>query len=429
MKTKNTFKTIALIVILFALIFLGSGNVFAQSSAVGWQCTSDAGIPINNICYPDQSSCQANCAVIGPAAGCRQTSCNIPTPLTVTCTPNKTTIFVGANVTWNSNVSGGTGNRQFEWNGTDNLLSSTSSATITYTTTGIKTASVTVTSGTEQVTVNCTSSVEVLSPALTGFCAVSVNIRPEDYTVTWRAGVRTFGFIEPVEPVFLWTDPDNLTETNQSIDRTYASTSPAVKSASVDIQAGNQSLPLTCSADPSGSLPLPSNGFFGGSCTPSANGMEVTWTANAFGGIVGNTSTTTYSWSGDDGFATTSRTARITYGTEGTKSARVVINSGNQSIALACQARVASTTAVSGSGCFIATAAFGTSLEPEVMVLRHFRDETLLSNTLGQVFVEEYYKISPPIADFIRDKETLKAAVRFGLSPIIYTLDHLGYSS
>lgn len=70
-------------------------------------------------------------------------------------------------------------------------------------------------------------------------------------------------------------------------------------------------------------------------------------------------------------------------------------------------------------GCFIATAAYGSYEERHVKVLREFRDRYLLTNTLGRVFVSCYYSISPPVADFIRDSETLKFVVRSALLPLI----------
>ena len=73
-----------------------------------------------------------------------------------------------------------------------------------------------------------------------------------------------------------------------------------------------------------------------------------------------------------------------------------------------------------GSGCFIATAAFGTPMSKEVQILRRFRDAYLLTNYLGQQFVSLYYKLSPPIADFIRGNEYLRAAVRAMLRPVVW---------
>jgi fibronectin type 3 domain-containing protein len=83
-----------------------------------------------------------------------------------------------------------------------------------------------------------------------------------------------------------------------------------------------------------------------------------------------------------------------------------------------------SATSAGGGGCFIATAAFGSYLAPQVMVLRHFRDEHLQTNALGRAFVRFYYRHSPPIADFIRQHETLRMVVRWLLTPILYAVSH-----
>jgi hypothetical protein len=72
-----------------------------------------------------------------------------------------------------------------------------------------------------------------------------------------------------------------------------------------------------------------------------------------------------------------------------------------------------------GGGCFIATAAFGSGLAPEVLTLREFRDRYLLTNGPGQAFVEWYYRVSPPAAAFIAEHESLKTAVRLVLTPIV----------
>jgi hypothetical protein len=73
----------------------------------------------------------------------------------------------------------------------------------------------------------------------------------------------------------------------------------------------------------------------------------------------------------------------------------------------------------SGGGCFIATAAYGTPLASEIQILREFRDEYLLTNPLGQAFVNLYYKVSPPIAEFITEHPSLKPIVRTGLVPAV----------
>ena len=69
--------------------------------------------------------------------------------------------------------------------------------------------------------------------------------------------------------------------------------------------------------------------------------------------------------------------------------------------------------------CFIATAAYGTPIAEEIQILRDFRDEYLLTNPVGQALVDFYYKVSPPMAEFITDHPSLKQLVRAGLVPAV----------
>ncbi|MCM8814066.1 MAG: hypothetical protein NC924_09075 [Candidatus Omnitrophica bacterium] len=74
----------------------------------------------------------------------------------------------------------------------------------------------------------------------------------------------------------------------------------------------------------------------------------------------------------------------------------------------------------SGSGgCFIATAAFGTKMAPEVRVLSRFRDEYLLTNEWGKTFVHCYYTYSPTVADHIARSPSARSAVRWCLQPLL----------
>jgi uncharacterized repeat protein (TIGR02543 family) len=69
--------------------------------------------------------------------------------------------------------------------------------------------------------------------------------------------------------------------------------------------------------------------------------------------------------------------------------------------------------------CFIATAAYGSKLQPCVVLLRQFRDQCLLVNRPGRAFVQFYYRYSPPLAHFIAHHAGLKLFVRVALLPLI----------
>ncbi|HZX49304.1 MAG TPA: sialidase family protein [Nitrospirota bacterium] len=72
-----------------------------------------------------------------------------------------------------------------------------------------------------------------------------------------------------------------------------------------------------------------------------------------------------------------------------------------------------------GEACFIATAAYGSPLERHVVLLRDFRDTFLLTNRYGMWFVNTYYKLSPPAAQFISGHPYLKPVVRVALLPFV----------
>jgi len=69
--------------------------------------------------------------------------------------------------------------------------------------------------------------------------------------------------------------------------------------------------------------------------------------------------------------------------------------------------------------CFIATAAYGSPIEPHVKILRAFRDRILLVNAIGKGFVRLYYTYSPPIANIIANHDSLRTIVRVSLLPVV----------
>ena len=84
-----------------------------------------------------------------------------------------------------------------------------------------------------------------------------------------------------------------------------------------------------------------------------------------------------------------------------------------------------------GGGCLIATATFGSELAPQVQQLREIRDNKLLQTESGTTFMttfnQFYYSFSPIIADLEREHPVFKEAVKFSITPMLFTLSILNY--
>ena len=76
-------------------------------------------------------------------------------------------------------------------------------------------------------------------------------------------------------------------------------------------------------------------------------------------------------------------------------------------------------------GCYIATACYGSYTHPDVIILREFRDNFLLKNYLGILFVRFYYRFSPYFAKKLKTWNNINKYVKFYvLTPLVRFIDH-----
>jgi len=73
--------------------------------------------------------------------------------------------------------------------------------------------------------------------------------------------------------------------------------------------------------------------------------------------------------------------------------------------------------------CFIATAAWGSWMDPHVGTLRAFRDDVLMRYAPGRAFVAFYYRNSPPLAEWISRHESRRAVTRAALAPVVFAIE------
>lgn len=76
-------------------------------------------------------------------------------------------------------------------------------------------------------------------------------------------------------------------------------------------------------------------------------------------------------------------------------------------------------TPVRSSGCFIATAVYGSADAPEVVTLRSLRDQLLLPTMHGRAFVRCYYYFSPLLAKWLQHQAKCSIIVRKLLDIIV----------
>ena len=77
--------------------------------------------------------------------------------------------------------------------------------------------------------------------------------------------------------------------------------------------------------------------------------------------------------------------------------------------------------------CFVATAAYGSTMANDVAMLRRFRDTLLAQTVFGELAKQTYYTFSPAVAGVVGQSELLRASARAVLVPIIAWVRNLAF--
>jgi hypothetical protein len=330
------------------------------------------------------------------------------TAFIATCRVNSNSVNIQNAVFWTADVSGGEMPYTYSWSSLDGVVNANSLSNIsaTYANSGTKHMSVTVTSHDgQQKTVQCPN-VEVTETPLVISCGMQVFPGTASTTnIVWTS--KATGGLGSYE--ISWTGTDSLYSSSTSVQKMYST--GGTKVAQLYVVSGDQSKNLTCLA----LLPdhVISNQVYG-SCDATLQGLDIAWSAR---GTLGD-GHYTYLWNSFTGTTSINTFTTFHYDIAGEKTALVTISDTTSHLGLQCAA-VAVSQPVTTSNCFIATAAYGTPMQPEVQALRDFRDNYLMTNILGRGFVKTYYAVSPTIANIIRNNNSLKALTRSMLEPVI----------
>ena len=280
--------------------------------------------------------------------------------LDASCVINPNNVNVNDTVVASGSASGGTGSYSYLWSGPDGISGSGQTVSGRFTSTGLKTVYLTVTSGSQSVSRSCNAYVnQVVVPppqTLDASCTISPNNININDTVT-ISGNATGG---SGSYSYIWSGSDGISGSSQVITGRF--TSYGSKVVSLTVTSGSQTITRSCNAYVNQNYNYNynqnynygynynyNNGYnynyapLSATCSASpvnANvGDNVVWTVYPVGG----NGTYTYTWSGTDGLSYgNAYQIQQRYTTPGTKTATVTVYSTNGgSITATCSTNIA----------------------------------------------------------------------------------------
>lgn len=310
----------------YTYAWFGNDGLSGNSNSIS-KTYSSAGTKMGTVTITSGSqSINRNCSVVVSQAPAQN--------LTATCSVNPSSVNVNGYLNWNATASGGNGSYTYSWNGTDGLTGNSSYVSKSYNTSGLKIGTVTVTSGNQSVSSNCSANVtEVINNDLSISCNASQSNVDIDQNMTWYANASggTGSY------TYSWNGTSGLNGNSRNLSWSYNST--GVKVATITITSGSRTASASCTTNVNDNYQYDEN--LSVSCYANQNniqvGNQIYWRADVSGG----NGDYDYYWYGTDGLNSYSQSAYMTYYNSGSKSATVTVHDNNgHSASRTCYANV-----------------------------------------------------------------------------------------
>jgi len=254
------------------------------------------------------------------------TDCNPPEEpdtLIGSCDVDPSSGYVGDSLSWSASASGGNGHYSYSWSGTDGLSSNSSIVSKIYSSIGIKTGTVTITSDGQSVSRTCSAVVlaQNIQNDLTLTCSASPSSVDVDEDVTWRAypsgGTGSYSYD--------WSGTDDLEGSSRNITWSYDDN--GTKRANVIVTSGGKSASASCSVKVNDDNN--NDNDLSVSCYASPTTAQIGNRVNWYVSISGGDGDYDYDWSGTNGLNSSSRSTYKTYSSTGRKNATVTVTDGD----------------------------------------------------------------------------------------------------